>query len=88
MPCKLDRYDIKQIETDANSALLILGVALSEAPHNKRMQQTISPANKFASGLAPDPQRYLSNIELKLIQNQRLQAFQTNKRLCNVLGMA
>ena len=74
MPCKLDRYDIKLIETDANSALLILGVvagrfalgynaadqilvALSEAPHNKRMQQTISPANKFASGLAPDPQK-------------------------------
>jgi hypothetical protein len=26
MPCKRDRYDIKWIETDANSALLILGV--------------------------------------------------------------
>ena len=26
MPCKRDRYDIKRIETDANSALLILGV--------------------------------------------------------------
>jgi hypothetical protein len=26
MPCKLDRYDIKRIETVANSALLILGV--------------------------------------------------------------
>jgi len=25
MPCKRDRYDIKRIETDANSALLILG---------------------------------------------------------------
>jgi hypothetical protein len=24
-------------------------VALCEAPHNKRMQQTIPPANKFAS---------------------------------------
>jgi len=33
-------------------------VAPCEAPHNKRMQQTIPPANKFASGLAPDPQRY------------------------------
>ena len=33
-------------------------VALCEAPHNKRMQQTIPPANKFASGLAPDPQRW------------------------------
>jgi hypothetical protein len=32
-------------------------VALCEAPHNKRMQQTIPPANKFASGLAPDPPR-------------------------------
>jgi hypothetical protein len=37
-------------------------VALCEAPHNKRMQQTIPPANKFASGLAPDPQRYTSKI--------------------------
>lgn len=27
-----------------------------EAPHNKRIQQTIPSANKFASGLAPDPQ--------------------------------
>jgi|LGVE01.1.fsa_nt_gb hypothetical protein len=32
-------------------------VARREAPHNKRIQQTIPPANKFASGLAPDPQR-------------------------------
>jgi hypothetical protein len=31
--------------------------ARREAPHNKRMQQTIPPANTFASGLAPDPQR-------------------------------
>jgi hypothetical protein len=28
-----------------------------EAPHNKRLQQTSPPANTFASGLAPDPQR-------------------------------
>ena len=28
-----------------------------EAPHNKRMQQTSPPANRFASGFAPDPQR-------------------------------
>ena len=33
-------------------------VARREAPHNQRIQQTIPPANKFASGLAPDPQRY------------------------------
>ncbi len=32
-------------------------VARREAPHNQRIQQTIPPANKFASGLAPDPQR-------------------------------
>jgi hypothetical protein len=25
---------------------------------HQRMQQTILPANKFASGLAPDPRRY------------------------------
>ncbi|MBW2165165.1 MAG: hypothetical protein JRG74_03410 [Deltaproteobacteria bacterium] len=30
MPCKRDRYDIKRIETDANSALLILGVKLTK----------------------------------------------------------
>ena len=30
-----------------------------EAPHNKRMQQTSPPANTFASGLAPDPQRVM-----------------------------
>ena len=34
-------------------------VARREAPHNQRIQQTIPPANKFASGLAPDPQRYV-----------------------------
>jgi len=33
-----------------------LGVRRS-APHNQRMQQTIPSANKFASGLAPDPRR-------------------------------
>jgi hypothetical protein len=33
-------------------------VVLCKAPHNKRIQQTIHHANKFASGLAPDPQRY------------------------------
>ena len=32
-------------------------VARREAPHNQRIQQTIPPANKFAFGLAPDPQR-------------------------------
>ena len=33
-------------------------VVLCEAPHNKRMQQSIPPANNFASGLAPDPGRW------------------------------
>jgi hypothetical protein len=48
-------------------------VALCEAPHNKRMQQTIPPANKFASGLAPDPQRCFnwkySHCSMKQIVN-------------------
>jgi len=32
-------------------------LARRKAPHNQRMQQTIPSANKFAAGLAPDPQR-------------------------------
>jgi hypothetical protein len=32
--------------------------ARRSAPHNQRMQQTIPSANKFASGLAPDPRRF------------------------------
>jgi hypothetical protein len=42
-------------------------VALCEAPHNKRMQQTIPPANKFASGLAPDPQRSAVSVIIFMI---------------------
>jgi len=34
-------------------------LARRKAPHNQRMQQTIPLANKFASGLAPDPQRII-----------------------------
>jgi hypothetical protein len=38
--------------------------ARRSAPHNQRMQQTIPLANKFASGLAPDPRR-LSQKEFR-----------------------
>ena len=40
MPCKRDRYDIKRIETVANSALLILGVSHSNI--GKKMKVFIS----------------------------------------------
>jgi len=34
-------------------------LARRKAPHNQRMQQSIPSANKFAAGLAPDPQRIM-----------------------------
>ena len=43
MQCKRDRYDIKRIETDANSALLILGVGI-DRKENGRMENLINRA--------------------------------------------
>ena len=42
--------------------------ARRSAPHNQRMQQTIPSANKFTSGLAPDPRRLcqMQNKEIRM----------------------
>jgi hypothetical protein len=39
-----------------------------EAPHKKRIQQTSPPANKFASGLAADPQRVIRSMYEKSLK--------------------
>ena len=56
MPCKLDRFDIKRIETDANSAFLILGVPGGYAAWNLGADfvQLLAPALAPEQGAGPD----------------------------------
>jgi hypothetical protein len=51
----LGAYFLDCIYSDVESLVLYAGI--HRIVHKNYRQQTIPPANKFASGLAPDPQR-------------------------------